>query len=85
MAEPAVRAHAPRRRDFDNKEDSMLVLTRRVGQQILVDDHIVLTICCITRNRVCVGIEAPPSVPVLRAELGDHPSLPKPAQHDDER
>jgi hypothetical protein len=32
---------------------------------------------------VRVGIEAPPSVPVLRAELGDHPSLPGPStQHE---
>jgi carbon storage regulator len=62
----------------------MLVLTRRVGQQILVDDHIVVTICRITRNRVRVGIEAPPSVPVLRAEIADHPSLPGAAQHDEE-
>jgi carbon storage regulator len=62
----------------------MLVLTRRVGQQILVDEQIVLTICSISRNRVSVGIEAPASVPVLRAELADHPSLPKAAQDDDE-
>jgi carbon storage regulator len=66
-------------------EDTVLVLTRRVGQQILVDDYIVVTICSITGNRVCVGIEAPHSVPVLRAELGDHPSLPTPTQRDDER
>jgi carbon storage regulator len=63
----------------------MLVLTRRVGQQILVDNHIVFTICSISRNRVRVGIEAPPLVPVLRAELGDHPRLPESAQHDEER
>jgi hypothetical protein len=38
---------------------------------------------------VRVGIEAPPSVPVLRAELGDHPSLQaslqEPAQPESER
>jgi carbon storage regulator len=63
----------------------MLVLTRRVGQRILIDDHIVVTICSINRSRVSVGIDAPASLPVLRAELADHSSLPGPVQHDDER
>jgi carbon storage regulator len=62
----------------------MLVLTRRVGEQILVDEDIVLTICSISRNRVRVGIQAPPRVLLLRAELADHPSLPGTVPHDDE-
>jgi carbon storage regulator len=59
-------------------------LTRRPGEQILLDDHTIVTICSITGKRVRIGIEAPPSVLVLRAEIADHPSLPGPAQRDRE-
>jgi carbon storage regulator len=47
----------------------MLVLTRKAQEQIIIQDHIKLTITAIQGNRVQIGIEAPPEVKVLRGEL----------------
>jgi carbon storage regulator len=47
----------------------MLVLSRRKDERILIGDDIVITVCRINGDRVRVGVEAPDSVPVLRAEL----------------
>lgn len=47
----------------------MLVLTRRVGEEIVIDGDIRLTIVSIRGDRVRVGIAAPPSVVVDRQEI----------------
>jgi carbon storage regulator CsrA len=47
----------------------MLVLTRKPQEQIIIQDHIKLTITAIQGNRVQIGIEAPADVKVLRGEL----------------
>lgn len=47
----------------------MLVLTRKVGERIIIGDGITVTVVSIQGNKVRVGIDAPPSVPVDRAEV----------------
>ena len=47
----------------------MLVLTRKVGQSIMVGDEIEIFVLSITAEKVRIGIEAPRSVLVLRNEL----------------
>jgi carbon storage regulator len=47
----------------------MLVLTRKVGQRVVIGDNITLVISRVVGNRVMVGIEAPADVPVRRGEL----------------
>lgn len=47
----------------------MLVLSRKVGQRLVLDDRITITINQINGNRVQVGIEAPDDVHILRGEL----------------
>ena len=47
----------------------MLVLTRKVGEQIVIDDNVVVTIISIDGNKVRLGIQAPPSVRVDRQEV----------------
>lgn len=47
----------------------MLVLSRKLSQQILIGSDISLTIVKIDRNQVRIGIEAPESVTILREEL----------------
>lgn len=47
----------------------MLVLSRKLGERIVIDGNIVLTVVKIDRNQVRLGIEAPPEVPVFREEL----------------
>ncbi len=47
----------------------MLVLSRKVGEKLMVGDDIVLTINRISGNRVAIGIEAPRNVRIVRGEL----------------
>ena len=47
----------------------MLVLSRKVGERIYINDNIIITIVDVDRNKVRVGIEAPREVEILREEL----------------
>lgn len=47
----------------------MLVLTRRPGQRIVIDDNIVVTVVSSKNGQVRLGIDAPPSVHIVREEL----------------
>jgi carbon storage regulator len=47
----------------------MLVLSRKIGEKILIGDNIVLTIVKIDRNQIRLGIEAPIDVQVYREEI----------------
>ncbi len=52
----------------------MLVLTRGLKQQVMIDGGLVtVTVLEIQGNRVRLGIEAPIEVPVRRQELADSP------------
>jgi carbon storage regulator len=48
----------------------MLVLTRRIGERIVIDGGITVTVIKVRGRQVCLGIEAPKEIPVQRAELG---------------
>ncbi len=47
----------------------MLVLSRKPGQQIRIGDSIVVSVVDCGRNRVAVGIDAPPEIRVVRGEM----------------
>ena len=47
----------------------MLVLSRKVGERILIGDKIAVTVVRITGGGVRIGIEAPPEMTVIRQEL----------------
>jgi len=49
----------------------MLVLTRKVGERILLGDEIAITIVRVTGGGVRIGIEAPDGMPIVREELVD--------------
>jgi carbon storage regulator len=49
----------------------MLVLSRKVGERILIGDNISVTVVRITGGGVRIGVEAPPEMPVIRQELKD--------------
>ena len=62
----------------------MLVLSRRESERIKLGDSIVVTVVRVAGDRVRIGIEAPPSVVILRGELEPHQvpqsqQLPTPA------
>jgi carbon storage regulator len=47
----------------------MLVLSRKVSQQIMLGSEISITVVKVEGNHVRLGIKAPPDVTILRAEL----------------
>ena len=47
----------------------MLVLTRKVGEQIVIGEEIRVTVLAVSGNRVQLGIAAPKSVAVHREEV----------------
>ena len=47
----------------------MLVLSRKVGEQIVIDGNIVLTVVEVSGNRIRLGITAPRDKAVVRGEL----------------
>ena len=49
----------------------MLVLERRIGEQIIVDGDLVITVTRISNSRVKLGFEGPRERKIMRAELED--------------
>lgn len=49
----------------------MLVLSRNVGEQIIIDGKITITVVSIKGDKVRVGITAPKTVAVNRKEIQD--------------
>jgi carbon storage regulator len=47
----------------------MLVLSRKPGEQVMIDGDITITVVQVGGGRVKIGIEAPPHVAVMRGEL----------------
>jgi carbon storage regulator len=47
----------------------VLVLSRKVGERILIGDKITITVVKIGHGGVRVGVEAPPELAVVREEL----------------
>lgn len=47
----------------------MLVLSRKVGERLVIDNNITIVVNRISGNRVALAIEAPKSVQIVRGEL----------------
>lgn len=53
----------------------MLVLTRKVGESIVIDDEIVLKVSAIQGNRIKLSLEAPRTRRILRGEVAHEGNL----------
>lgn len=47
----------------------MLILTRKVGESLLIGDDVSITVLNIRGNQVKIGVDAPKNVPVHRKEI----------------
>lgn len=55
----------------------MLVLSRKVGEEIVIGGNIRIVITKLENGRVKIGVDAPKDVKVLRSELPEATSSPK--------
>ena len=47
----------------------MLVLSRKCGERLVIDDRITITVLEVQGNRIRLGIDAPKEIPVRREEI----------------
>ncbi|MEY8240569.1 MAG: carbon storage regulator CsrA [Cycloclasticus sp.] len=47
----------------------MLILTRRVGETLMIGDDVSVTVLGVKGNQVRIGVNAPKEVPVHREEI----------------
>ncbi|MFU2046958.1 carbon storage regulator CsrA [Avibacterium gallinarum] len=47
----------------------MLILTRKIGESLLIGDEISITILSVRGNQIKVGVNAPKEVSVYREEI----------------
>jgi carbon storage regulator len=47
----------------------MLVLSRKVGEKIVIGDNLIVEVLKVQGNRVTLGLVAPVNVPIMRSEL----------------
>lgn len=49
----------------------MLVLSRKLGERIVIGDQVTIVVLAISGQRIKLGFEAPPEVPIHRFEVHD--------------
>lgn len=47
----------------------MLVLSRKITEQIIIGDNVTITVNRIQGNRVTIGVDAPKDVRIMRGEV----------------
>jgi len=57
----------------------MLILTRRVGETLVIGDDIIITVCSVRNSQARIGIQAPQHVTVHRKEVYERIQKESPA------
>ena len=62
----------------------MLILTRRVGESLIIGDDVTITVLGVKGNQVRIGVNAPRAVAVHREEILDRIQADSVADDDEE-
>lgn len=54
---------------YGETEAAMLILTRRVGETLVIGDDVTVTVLGVKGNQVRLGVNAPRDLPVHREEI----------------
>jgi len=54
----------------------MLILTRKVGESVLIGDEVTVTVMAVKGNQVRIGVDAPRDVSVHREEVYERLGAP---------
>jgi carbon storage regulator len=61
----------------NSRKNQMLVLSRKVGEKLVIDGNITVEVVRIQGNRITLGLVAPADVKILRGELHQMQAKPQ--------